>query len=153
VSFVWVLVLLAVVLAGLAWLQLRLIDYLRRSASRYRWFELFTCVFLIAFGFFLVSSAARELGSVGWIWLLGAGCILSGLTSLEPVLRARFVGSKTLRCSFCNKSQHDVRKMIAGPQVHICDECVAVCVTIITKDSATEQRAQSTEERVPEKHS
>lgn len=152
-SFAWVLVVLAVVLAGLGWLQLRLIDYLRRSASRYRWFELFICVFLIAFGFFLVSGAARVLGSVGWIGLLGAGCILSGLPSLELLLRARFVGSRSLRCSFCNKSQHEVRKLIAGPRVHICDECVAVCVTIITKDTASEPRAPSTEERVPEKHS
>jgi hypothetical protein len=32
-----------------------------------------------------------------------------------------------LRCSFCYKSQNDVRKLIAGPTVFICDECVAVC--------------------------
>jgi ATP-dependent protease Clp ATPase subunit len=36
-----------------------------------------------------------------------------------------------LRCSFCNKSQDDVRKLIAGPRVLICDECVDVCVDII----------------------
>jgi hypothetical protein len=36
-----------------------------------------------------------------------------------------------LRCSFCNKGEHDVQKLIAGPEVFICDECVAVCVDII----------------------
>jgi ClpX C4-type zinc finger protein len=39
-----------------------------------------------------------------------------------------------LRCSFCNKSAQDVRKLIAGPTVHICDECVDVCVRIIADD-------------------
>jgi ClpX C4-type zinc finger protein/glyoxalase superfamily protein len=38
---------------------------------------------------------------------------------------------KTLYCSFCAKSQHDVRKLIAGPSVYICDECVDLCVDII----------------------
>src|SRR5262249_18475915 len=33
----------------------------------------------------------------------------------------------TLYCSFCGKSQHDVRKLIAGPTVFICDECIALC--------------------------
>ena len=39
-----------------------------------------------------------------------------------------------LRCSFCNKSQNKVRKLIAGPSVFICDECVAVCQEIIADD-------------------
>jgi ATP-dependent Clp protease ATP-binding subunit ClpX len=39
-----------------------------------------------------------------------------------------------LRCSFCNKSQNDVRKLIAGPTVFICDECVDVCNEIISDD-------------------
>jgi len=34
-----------------------------------------------------------------------------------------------LRCSFCGKSQHEVRKLIAGPTVYICNECVEVCLT------------------------
>jgi len=33
----------------------------------------------------------------------------------------------TLRCSFCGKSQNDVRKLIAGPTVYICDECIELC--------------------------
>jgi hypothetical protein len=38
---------------------------------------------------------------------------------------------RTLACSFCGKSQHDVAKLIAGPSVFICDECVNVCVGIL----------------------
>jgi hypothetical protein len=39
-----------------------------------------------------------------------------------------------LRCSFCNKSQREVRKLIAGPTVYICDECVDVCNEILAED-------------------
>jgi hypothetical protein len=39
--------------------------------------------------------------------------------------------SSTLHCSFCGKSQHEVRKLIAGPTVFICDECVGLCNGII----------------------
>jgi hypothetical protein len=39
-----------------------------------------------------------------------------------------------LRCSFCNKDQNDVRKLIAGPTVFICDECIEVCNDIIADD-------------------
>ena len=38
---------------------------------------------------------------------------------------------KILHCSFCAKSQHDVQRLIAGPSVYICDECVELCVDII----------------------
>ena len=41
---------------------------------------------------------------------------------------------KDLSCSFCSKSQKDVRKLIAGPQVYICDECVELCNDIITEE-------------------
>jgi ATP-dependent Clp protease ATP-binding subunit ClpX len=43
----------------------------------------------------------------------------------------------TLYCSFCGKSQHEVRKLIAGPTVFICDECVDLCTDIIQEESAT----------------
>ena len=39
-----------------------------------------------------------------------------------------------LRCSFCGKHQEDVRKLIAGPAVRICDECVDICADIIAGD-------------------
>ena len=41
----------------------------------------------------------------------------------------------TLYCSFCGKSQHEVRKLIAGPTVFICDECVDLCQEIINEES------------------
>ena len=46
-----------------------------------------------------------------------------------------------LRCSFCNKDQNDVRKLIAGPTVFICDECVDVCNDIIADDNRSETKA------------
>ncbi len=39
-----------------------------------------------------------------------------------------------LRCSFCNKSQRDVLKMVAGPEVSICSECVEICQDILAED-------------------
>ena len=41
----------------------------------------------------------------------------------------------TLYCSFCGKSQHEVRKLIAGPTVFICDECVELCKDIIHEEA------------------
>jgi ATP-dependent Clp protease ATP-binding subunit ClpX len=43
-----------------------------------------------------------------------------------------------LRCSFCGKESIDVRKLITGPQVHICDECVALCNEILAQDGGVE---------------
>src|SRR5213592_4712275 len=39
-----------------------------------------------------------------------------------------------LRCSFCNKSQRDVKKLVAGPKVYICDECVDICLDILSEE-------------------
>ena len=44
-------------------------------------------------------------------------------------------GDKLLYCSFCGKSQHEVRKLIAGPTVFICDECVELCMDIIREEN------------------
>jgi len=49
---------------------------------------------------------------------------------------------EVLRCSFCNKDQSDVRKLIAGPTVFICDECVEVCNDIIADDHRFENKSQ-----------
>ncbi len=51
--------------------------------------------------------------------------------------------TEILRCSFCNKDQNDVRKLIAGPTVFICDECVEVCNDIIADDSKFERGTRS----------
>lgn len=47
-----------------------------------------------------------------------------------------------LRCSFCNKDQNDVRKLIAGPTVFICDECVDVCNDIIADDNQDSNKSK-----------
>jgi len=52
----------------------------------------------------------------------------------KPSINERRTASE-LRCSFCNKSQNDVRKLIAGPTVFICDECVSVCNDILLDDA------------------
>ena len=46
-------------------------------------------------------------------------------------------------CSFCGKSQHDVKKMIAGPTVFICHECVDLCVEIIKEEKRNENIKKS----------
>lgn len=55
-------------------------------------------------------------------------------------------GGKTLYCSFCGKSQHEVKKLIAGPSVYICDECVDLCQDIILdqKQSKTDDEEKKT---------
>jgi len=46
-------------------------------------------------------------------------------------------GEKLLYCSFCGKSQHEVKKLIAGPSVFICDECIDLCNDIIRDEAST----------------
>jgi ATP-dependent Clp protease ATP-binding subunit ClpX len=55
--------------------------------------------------------------------------------------------SDGLKCSFCNKSQRDVRKLIAGPTVYICDECVDICLDIIAEERENEE--QEGRQRLP----
>ena len=57
-------------------------------------------------------------------------------------------GEKLLYCSFCSKSQHEVRKLIAGPSVFICDECVELCNEII-REEADDADGQSRESHSP----
>jgi len=56
-------------------------------------------------------------------------------------------GGKILYCSFCGKSQHEVRKLIAGPSVFICDECVELCNDIIREE--LEEKAASSRSDLP----
>jgi len=56
-------------------------------------------------------------------------------------------GNKVLYCSFCGKSQHEVRKLIAGPSVFICDECVGLCNDIIREE--LEEKVQSARSLLP----
>lgn len=57
-------------------------------------------------------------------------------------------GGKLLYCSFCGKSQHEVRKLIAGPSVFICDECVDLCNDII-REEVQEAAGENSEETLP----
>jgi ATP-dependent Clp protease ATP-binding subunit ClpX len=56
---------------------------------------------------------------------------------------------KLLYCSFCGKSQHEVRKLIAGPSVFICDECIELCNDIIREESQSEPGAKGTRTDLP----
>src|SRR5262249_20672385 len=53
----------------------------------------------------------------------------------SPAVARDSAAAKTLYCSFCGKSQHDVAKLIAGPAVFICDECVELCTDIIRDET------------------
>src|SRR5579871_1983304 len=57
-----------------------------------------------------------------------------------PMTTKKAGENEVLRCSFCNKDQNDVRKLIAGPTVFICDECVEVCNDIIADVNKFEDR-------------
>jgi ATP-dependent Clp protease ATP-binding subunit ClpX len=57
---------------------------------------------------------------------------------------------KLLYCSFCGKSQHEVRKLIAGPSVFVCDECVELCNDIIREEM--QEKTSTGEEKLPKPH-
>lgn len=52
---------------------------------------------------------------------------------------------KVFHCSFCGKSQHEVRKLIAGPSVYVCDECVALCNDIINEENRDDKQPPSSD--------
>jgi len=60
-------------------------------------------------------------------------------------------GDRLLYCSFCGKSQHEVRKLIAGPSVFICDECVDLCNDII-REEIQEKSGAGTGSKLPTPH-
>ena len=64
--------------------------------------------------------------------------------------RGRHDDGKLLYCSFCGKSQHEVRKLIAGPSVFICDECVELCNDIIREE--LDERAERGRDKLPKPH-
>jgi ATP-dependent Clp protease ATP-binding subunit ClpX len=61
-------------------------------------------------------------------------------------------GEKLLYCSFCGKSQHEVRKLIAGPSVFVCDECVELCNDIIREEVQEERNAAQARGKFPTPH-
>jgi ATP-dependent Clp protease ATP-binding subunit ClpX len=58
---------------------------------------------------------------------------------------AKYEGSELLKCSFCGKSQKQVKKLIAGPGVYICDECIELCNEIIEEELADTEEVAFTE--------
>jgi len=64
--------------------------------------------------------------------------------------RGKSDDGKLLYCSFCGKSQHEVRKLIAGPSVFICDECVELCNDIIREE--LDERSESGGDQLPKPH-
>ncbi len=56
--------------------------------------------------------------------------------------------SYKLNCSFCGKSQREVKKLIAGPGVYICDECIQLCNDIIAEETEREVR-ETSQDRIP----
>ena len=64
--------------------------------------------------------------------------------------RTRNKDEKLLYCSFCGKSQHEVKKLIAGPSVFICDECVDLCNDIIREE--IHEKGEDTESKLPIPH-
>ena len=61
-------------------------------------------------------------------------------------------GEKLLYCSFCGKSQHEVRKLIAGPSVFICDECIELCNDIIREEIQGDKGGKSAKSDLPVPH-
>ena len=61
-------------------------------------------------------------------------------------------GDKLLYCSFCGKSQHEVRKLIAGPSVFICDECIELCNDIIREEGNTGEAARTDKNKLLAQH-
>ena len=61
-------------------------------------------------------------------------------------------GDKLLYCSFCGKSQHEVRKLIAGPSVFICDECIELCNDIIREEGTAAETARADRSKLPTPH-
>jgi ATP-dependent Clp protease ATP-binding subunit ClpX len=61
-------------------------------------------------------------------------------------------GEKLLYCSFCGKSQHEVRKLIAGPSVFICDECIDLCNDIIREEATSDTGQKAAKSDLPSPH-
>jgi hypothetical protein len=78
---------------------------------------------------------AKSFGYDNWNILAAKIETAKSQAALAPAVTQEPAPKGTLHCSFCDKSQHEVRKLIAGPFVYICDECVELCVDIIRDES------------------
>jgi len=77
-------------------------------------------------------------------------CSICGRTRSDVRKRGKsLICEKCMNCAFCGKARRDVRKLIAGPKVMICDECVALCVDIIEEEAAGDRTARVGKGLVP----
>jgi hypothetical protein len=78
---------------------------------------------------------AKAFGYDNWNILAAKIETAKSYAMLAPAATQEPAQPKTLYCSFCCKSQHEVRKLIAGPSVYICDECVGLCLDIVRDEA------------------
>ena len=71
----------------------------------------------------------------------GHECILSGQIRVQNKFIEAVI--EKLRCSFCGKNQDEVKKLVAGPGVYICNECVIVCIEMTEPEKAELIKAES----------
>lgn len=136
----------AVLLAGVVmlialsiWGLDRLVAWCRKSPARYAYLELAASIFLTCCGLaFVIGLQDVRFPS----WLIGLALSGVGISGILSVLTRRFsptlgfLARRGLRCSFCQKAQSEVKKLIAGPGVQICDECVDSCHTIMITEAS-----------------
>ena len=88
---------------------------------------------LVALGLTILAGPGYLQRFIGRMTVAALGAILI-FSAVDAYARRRLRVPGILRFSFCNRDQNDVRKLIAGPHVFICDECVDVCVDILGKE-------------------
>ena len=77
-----------------------------------------------------------------YVFASSSQCPEGAATGGVPVIESLVTAARsTLYCSFCGKSQHEVRKLIAGPNVFICNECVELCADIIKEEDRKNRKA------------
>jgi len=94
-------------------------------------------------------------------WMMPFGAVL--LTGVLICLLSRFESAEVkpkpaaartpLYCSFCGKSQQEVKKLIAGPRVYICEECIGLCNEIIAEDIAQQEASPAEQPSPPQPRS
>jgi len=78
--------------------------------------------------------------------------VRAGHAALISFMAEKSTSDKLLYCSFCGKSQHEVRKLIAGPSVFICDECIDLCNDIIKEEVQAETTDRNGGKHLPTPH-
>lgn len=86
---------------------------------------------------FFVASAFLDMARL----TLGTAHMAARAVEMSTPDAAPSTGQQRAHCSFCNKVQYDVGYMIAAPVAYICDECVALCVTIIAEAKVMQRTA------------